>query len=310
MTSRLDLNLIQLLVSIVQAGTMSAAAQRLGVTRSQVSRGLKKLERDMGAQLLRRTTRQLELTQQGALVYEHGLRAMREVDTARYLVQRTADEPTGYIRVSVPIALGEQLLGKMLIDFARRYKGISLRVVFSNRINDLISSEIDVAVRVVDQPPNDYVARKVTDIQWYLCASAGYLAQTRKIRTPQQLGKLDILMPPSNKRSSTLVLEKADQQHTVRVSTKLESESFPYLAQAAEMGLGVVLLPAYYAINAIRENRLQRVLPDYQVLLNAQNHLYILTAPNLYPSSASRAVVEFLVKHLADELVSSTLQDS
>ena len=301
MPSHPDLNLIQQLVSIVQAGTMSEAARHLGVTRSQVSRNLKKLERDMGAQLIRRTTRRLELTQQGMLVYEHGLRIIQEVETARYLVQRMVDEPTGYIRVSIPTGLGQLVLGNMLTQFVRRFKGIRLRVLFSNRVEDLISSEIDIAVRVVEQPPIDYVARKVTKIHWCLCASSRYLSQVEKIRTPQQLQELDILMPPTNKRNTVLALEKAGQRHAVRVITKLESESFPYLQEAAELDAGIALLPSYCAINAIRENRLLQILPDYRVL-QPMKDLYILTAPNPYPSSASRAVVEFLADHLAERL--------
>lgn len=296
-----DLNLIQQLVSIVHAGTMSSAARHLGVTRSQVSRNLKKLERDMGAQLIRRTTRRLELTQQGMLLYEHGLRIIQEAETARYLIQKMVEEPTGYIRVSIPTGLGHLFLSNLLTRFVKRFKGIRLRVLFSNRVEDLISSEIDIAVRVVDEPPIDYVARKVARMHWHLCASPKYLESVGKIRSPQQLQELDFLMPPPSKRNPLLTLERAGERQAVRITTKLESESFHYLQEAAEQDAGIVLLPSYCAIQAVREQKLQRVLPEFQVL-QPMNNLYILTAPNPYPSSSSRAVVEFLAHHLAEEL--------
>lgn len=224
----LDLNLMRLLVAIVEAGTLSGAAQRIGVTRSQASRGLKALERDMGTLLVRRTTRKLELTQHGELVHEHAVRQLKEMETARYLVQQSGSEPSGHVRVSVPTALGELLLCRLLIDFALRYEGISVQVRLSNRVSDLISSEIDVAVRVVDQPPEDYVARSVGTVEWCLCAGPGYLARVGRIRVPADISGLALLMPPTGKRSNMLMLERVTERHPVKVNTKLESESFPF----------------------------------------------------------------------------------
>ncbi|MFT0851898.1 substrate binding domain-containing protein [Achromobacter sp. F4_2707] len=171
----------------------------------------------------------------------------------------------------------------MSMGFVKRFKGIRLRVLFSNRVEDLISSEIDIAVRVVDEPPIDYVARKVAKMHWHLCASPKYLESLGKIRSPQQLEELDFLMPPPSKRTPLLTLERAGERQAVRITTKLESESFPYLQEAAEQDAGIVLLPSYCAIQAVREQKLQRVLPEFQVL-QPMNNLYILTAPNPYPS--------------------------
>lgn len=296
-----DLNLMRVLVAIVDAGTLSGAAQRLGVTRAQVSRNLKSLERQLEVLLIRRTTRSLELTQQGSLVYEHATRAIREMETARYLVQQMGAQPSGHVRVSVPTALGELLLGRLLIDFAQRYEGISVRVRLSNRVSDLISSEVDVAVRVVNDPPDGYVARHVTTIDWHLCASSQYLETVSPIKDTLALENHRMLLPPTGKLNNVLTIQSPSGLQDVNVQTKLESESFPYLAQAAAQGVGIVLLPSYYAAHMIQKKTLVRVLPDCNVIF-PDNKIYILTAPSPYPSSASRAVVEFIAKSLADEL--------
>lgn len=193
----LDLNLIQLFVTIVEAGTLSEAALRQGVTRSHVSRNLQKLERAFGAQLIRRTTRRLELTHEGSVLYDHGARMAREVESARHALQKLGAEPTGHVRLSLPTGLGElDMLRPLLVRFALEHPSLSLRVLFSNRVSDLISSEIDVALRAISVPPQDYVARELGRIKWHLCAAPEYLARMGMPAHPRDLGRFDFLGPP------------------------------------------------------------------------------------------------------------------
>ncbi|WP_454695479.1 LysR family transcriptional regulator [Achromobacter aegrifaciens] len=290
----LDLNLIQLFVTIVDAGTLSEAAVRHGVTRSHVSRNLQKLERAFGAQLIRRSTRRLELTQQGSVLYEHGARMAREVESARHALQKLGSEPAGHVRLSIPTGLGElDQLRPLLVDFALRHPSLTLRVLFSNRVSDLISSEIDVALRVMTTPPQDYVARALGDVKWVLCAAPSYLEQFGAPAHPRDLARLHFLGPPDPRPLVTLRLRRKDQLHEAKLAPRLQSEYFPFLAQAARAGAGVALLPAYVVSADIAAGRLTPVLPAYQAM-GPGDKLFILTTPNPYPSTAQRAVVDFL----------------
>jgi DNA-binding transcriptional LysR family regulator len=290
----LDLNLIQLFVTIVDAGTLSEAAVRHGVTRSHVSRNLQKLERAFGAQLIRRSTRRLELTQQGSVLYEHGTRMAREVESARHALQKLGSEPTGHVRLSIPTGLGElDPLRPLLVSFALRHPSLTLRVLFSNRVSDLISSEIDVALRVMSTPPQDYVARALGEVKWVLCAAPVYLAQFGPPAHPRDLARLHFLGPPDPRPQVTLRLRRKDQLHEAKLAPRLQSEYFPFLAQATRAGAGVALLPAYVVHEDIAAGRLTPVLPAYQAL-GPGDKLFILTTPNPYPSTAQRAVVDFL----------------
>ncbi|CAB3933483.1 LysR family transcriptional regulator [Achromobacter insolitus] len=290
----LDLNLIQLFVTIVDAGTLSEAALRHGVTRSHVSRNLQKLERAFGAQLIRRSTRRLELTQQGSVLYEHGARMAREVESARHALQKLGSEPTGHVRLSIPTGLGElDTLRPLLVSFALRHPSLTLRVLFSNRVSDLISSEIDVALRVMSTPPQDYVARALGDVKWVLCAAPAYLAQFGQPAHPRDLVRLHFLGPPDPRPQVTLRLRRKDQLHEAKLAPRLQSEYFPFLAQAARAGAGVALLPAYVVHEDIAAGRLTPVLPAYQAMGPGEK-LFILTTPTPYPSTAQRAVVDFL----------------
>ncbi|OAE68319.1 LysR family transcriptional regulator [Achromobacter insolitus] len=290
----MDLNLIQLFVTIVDAGTLSEAALRHGVTRSHVSRNLQKLERAFGAQLIRRSTRRLELTQQGSVLYEHGARMAREVESARHALQKLGSEPTGHVRLSIPTGLGElDTLRPLLVSFALRHPSLTLRVLFSNRVSDLISSEIDVALRVMSTPPQDYVARALGDVKWVLCAAPAYLAQFGQPAHPRDLVRLHFLGPPDPRPQVTLRLRRKDQLHEAKLAPRLQSEYFPFLAQAARAGAGVALLPAYVVHEDIAAGRLTPVLPAYQAMGPGEK-LFILTTPTPYPSTAQRAVVDFL----------------
>jgi len=289
----LDLNLIQLFVSIVDAGTLSEAAIRQRITRSHVSRGLQKLERALGAQLIRRTTRRLELTHEGTLLYEHGVRIARELESARHALHKVGSEPAGHVRVSIPTGLGELDLRPLLIRFAKQHPALNLRVLFSNRVSDLISSEIDVALRVITDPPQDYVAREICDVQWHLCATPEYLRKAGTLAHPRDLVRVSFLCPPGNKQYFSLALRHKTQTHTIKLVPHMQSEYFPFLAESARAGLGVALLPAYVVREDIARRRLRIVLPQYQVA-GPGCKLYILTTPNPYPSSGVRAVVDFL----------------
>ncbi|WYX63039.1 LysR family transcriptional regulator [Achromobacter xylosoxidans] len=294
----LDLNLIQLFVTIVEAGTLSEAALRQGVTRSYVSRNLQKLERAFGAQLIRRTTRRLELTHEGSVLYDHGARMAREVESARHALQKLGAEPTGHVRLSLPTGLGElDMLRPLLVRFALEHPSLSLRVLFSNRVSDLISSEIDVALRAISVPPQDYVARELGRIKWHLCAAPEYLARMGMPAHPRDLGRFDFLGPPGPAPQATLRLRGKGQPHEVKLATRLQSEYFPFLAQAAREGAGVALLPAYIVRPDLEAGRLLQVLPAYQAE-GPGDKLYILTSPTPYPSSAQRALVDFLKREL------------
>lgn len=294
----LDLNLIQLFVTIVEAGTLSEAALRQGVTRSHVSRNLQKLERTFGAQLIRRTTRRLELTQQGTVLYEHGARMSREVESARHALQKLGAEPTGHVRLSLPTGLGElDALRPLLVRFALEHPSLSLRVLFSNRVSDLISSEIDVALRVISTPPQDYVARELGEVKWHLCAAPGYLQRAGKPAHPRDLGRLDFLCPPGPKPQTTLRLTRKGQVYEAELAPRLQSEYFPFLAQAARDGAGIALLPAYIVQPDLEAGRLIEVLPAYKAQ-GPGDKLFILTSPTPYPSTAQRALVDFLKSEL------------
>lgn len=293
----MDLNLIQAFVDIVDAGNLAEAGRRRGVTRSQVSRQLRELEHQAGAQLLRRTTRRLELTGPGHALYQHGVRILQEVASAQAEIDSLGQTLRGHVRVSVPTGLGDAYIAPLLLQFAQKHPGITLRVFFANRVNDLIAAEIDVALKVTSAPPLDHVAREICDIRWQLYASPEYLAGIPPVQVPPDLTGCNFLCPPYPPRQFPLSLYRDGQRVDVALTPKLQSENFLFLARAVREGHGIGMLPVYIGWDEVRAGRLVPVLPDWRPE-GLGNKLFIITTPNLHPSMATRALIGFLREEL------------
>ncbi|MBB3258650.1 DNA-binding transcriptional LysR family regulator [Paraburkholderia bannensis] len=291
----MDLNLIGIFVEIVESQSLSAAARKLGMTRANISQRLKQLERETGAQLLRRSTRSLELTQAGHTLYDCGQRMLDDLSTARASIESLGLTLTGRIRISVPTGCGRMFIGRILIGFARAHPGITLHVTFKNRIDDLIAEEVDVALSVPHSPPLDCVARNICTINWHLYASSAYVETHGPINIPADLNGHALLAAPHPERRVTMTLvhlQNEDEAHPITLRPALQSTDYPFLAEAACDGLGIGLLPAYIS-QAPANRTLLRILPQYRVT-GQQDVLYIVTLPNRYPSPATQALIDYL----------------
>src|SRR5690625_1586008 len=155
MDNSINLNLIKLFITVVESGTISEAARRLGMTRSNASRQLKALELEIGAQLFRRTTRRTEITEPGKILYKHSVRMIEEMSIARASIDSLGQKIKGEIRIRLPTGLGHLYLTDFLLQFARLYPELTLRIRINDYIGDLIDAEVDLALRITSTPPED-----------------------------------------------------------------------------------------------------------------------------------------------------------
>lgn len=296
----MDIKTLQYFSAIVEAGGMSGAARRLGTSRSHISRRLKALEQDLQVQLLRRTTRRVEPTQIGWALYEHASRISQELSALQSTVDNLGRNLRGHLRISIPSALGQQVVGPLLLEFADAYPDVTLQLTFSNRIFDLVAEEIDVALRVTNTPPDTLVARDLGPVEWVLCASPDYLRRIGAPAAPEDLLRCDIVTAKVTDLRLPLELTDGKQAQQVTLRPRLQSDDMLFLRRAALQGLGCVLLPYYAVRDELNAGSLLTVLPEYRARVDAWgDHLYLLTAPNLYPTLATRALIEFLRSKLA-----------
>jgi DNA-binding transcriptional LysR family regulator len=296
----MDLNLIRLFIEIVDSRSLSAAARKLGVTRSNISHRLKLLESETGAQLLRRSTRNIDLTEAGHAMYDGGRRMLEELNDARARIDSLGETLSGHVRISVPTGFGRMFVGPMLLEFMRTHPDVSLTVVFNNRIHSLIASQVDVALKITLEPPQECVARYICPLNWRLFASPAYLQKHGPIETPADLKSRVLVGSPYRGRTVTLKLfteSDTSDQHTVSLPAILQSADFPFLTEAVRRGMGIGLLPDY-AAHAPGHEVLQPILPGYRIA-ELGGALYILTLPNRYPSPSTRALIDYLRESIA-----------
>lgn len=296
MDNRFNLNLLHLFVEVVQCQTLSEAARRTGMTRSNASRQLKALELAVGAQLLRRTTRHTEVTEAGQLLYTHSLRMLDELEAARASIDSLGDTVRGDVRIRLPTGMGHLYLAPALIEFARHYPDVSLRVQINDFIDDLIRAEVDVALKITSTPPEDHVARKVCDISWCLCASPRFMAD-HPISTLEDLAHCTLITPASYGRRFDMKFDKDGVRTLLRVAPRLQSGDYPYLLENALADLGVALLPRYAVWKQLQSGALCEVLPDYEPE-GVGDSVYLLTAPNRFPTRATRTLMSFVTEHI------------
>ncbi|VBF93882.1 LysR family transcriptional regulator [Burkholderia pseudomallei] len=291
----MDLNALTLLVDILDAGNLSKAAQRLKMSRANVSYRLNQLEKSIGLQLVRRTTRRIEPTEIGLRLYEHGRRIQSELFAAREAVTTLGQDLQGRVRLSVPSGYGQLVMSNWLIAFKRLYPGIVLDVVFENRIEDLMRDEVDIAVRVMSEPPQNLVARDMGAVRYVACASPGFAATHGM---PTELGQLfdaPVITSTVVGRQLRVAAYLGDERHEVLLEPTLISENFLFLRQAILAGLGVGIVPDYVVHDDVRRGAVVTTLDAYRLSIFG-THMYMLYMPNRHHTRATSTFIDFMLE--------------
>jgi len=251
---------------VVAAGSLTAAARRLGMTPSAVSQHLRQLEQALGLALLHRSTRRLTLTEAGER-YHAGCAAM--VGAAREAEQalvRLRDEPEGELRLAAPVGFGS-LLASALAPL-RGYPRLSLRLLLDDKLIDLIAERVDIAVRVGEMADSSLVARKLGSTARQLCASPAYLAERGWPATPQDLLRHDWLGSKPNSSNSADMLEllgPSGERETLRLEGRVQVSQVTALHALAVAGWGISMGVSEDDRKALAEGRLLPVLPGWRM---------------------------------------------
>ncbi|MBT2299004.1 LysR family transcriptional regulator [Variovorax paradoxus] len=291
----MDLQSLTLLVEILDAGNLSAAARRLKMSRANVSYHLNQLERSVGAQLVRRTTRRAEATEIGQRLYQHGLAIQNELQAARESASALGQGLVGRVRLSVPSGYGQLVMSDWLIDFKRQYPGIVLDVLFENRIEDLLRDEVDIAIRVIPEPPLNLVARELGPVRYVACASRAY-AEAHALPTQlDQLASAPVVTAAVIGRQLRMSAYQGEERREVILEPTLISENFLFLRQAVLAGLGIGLVPDYVVQEDVRRGEVLTTLDDWRLSIFG-TQMFMLYMPNRQHTRATRTFIEFILE--------------
>jgi DNA-binding transcriptional LysR family regulator len=281
-------------VRAVDAGSLSGAARSLPSSLTSVSRQISALEGHFGTRLLLRTTRQLALTDEGRILYEHAKAILGEVKEIEAALSHNRHQPSGRIRVASPSLMGRLVIAPLLAEFLRRYPALSIDLLLVDRAVDLVEEDIHLAIRIGRLRDSQLVARKLADLRMIVCASPAYLARRGVPEAPGDLAHHDCLvfsdMPGS---AEWRFADDSRAGRKIRISGRLWMNSLDALATAAKDGAGIVRVPSWQAEADLAAGRLVRLLAEYEP---APVPLHLTFQPSRPASPKIRAFVDYLVE--------------
>jgi len=278
---------------VVEEGSFSAAARKLGLSKASVSREISNLEQRLGAQLLRRTTRRMSLTEAGEVFQERCQRVVEAAKDAEFSVSELQDTPRGVIRLAAPMSFGHLELAPRLPRFLERHPHIRVDVDATDRVVDLVYERVDLSVRIGRPRQQNYVRRKLCPIRVLICASPGYLERRGIPRTPEDLA--DHVCLGYTGRTATWRFSTGER---VQTTSSLNINNGDALRQAALVGHGIVYLPTFLLAEDIRAGRLVPVLTRHT---QHETNLLALYPESRHVSSKVRAMIDWLAEELGPE---------
>jgi DNA-binding transcriptional LysR family regulator len=291
------LNGMRVFAEVVEAKSFSAAADKLGMSKSLVSRHVSALEDSLSVKLLHRSTRKLSLTEAGALFYEHCARIVQEAALAEQRLTQTQSEPAGLVRVTAVPAFATRHVLPALSEFYQQYPKIQVKLFCSNRPVDLGDEGFDLGIRVSFSPDPNLVARKLAVNRSVLCASPAYLERSGKPRRPEDLRKHDCVLFPPLAPKGVWTLRRDRRKGSVPVSGVFETDEMDAVRAAVIAGLGIGILPMYMVGDALQRGELVPLLRQYQVV--PESAIYVVYLPNRTLPSRVRVLIDFLVERFA-----------
>jgi DNA-binding transcriptional LysR family regulator len=287
--AEVEIEELRTFVEVADAGGVSSAALRLGVSKSIVSRRLFRLESELGVQLLARSTRGAALTEAGATFRDYAARVCAEIDVARETILPTGDL-VGRLRVAAPLSFGPTHFAPVLAEMARRHPHLHVHTCYSDRFVDLIAEGYDCAIRVGYLPDSNLIARRIGPIHGKLVASPGYIQAHGSPETPDDLAIHQALM----QGTEAWQLIDGDRIITVRPQGRFKADNGTALVAAAAAGLGIAYLPDWLTHDHLASGALVPVMTRYPA---PPAGAYVVRPPGQHPARKIRVLTELLVEY-------------
>ena len=289
---------------LAQQGSYTAAAARLGVSKAAMSQRIAELERAAKVTLVQRTTRSLRLTEAGQRLVDETRASFEQIEQSFAQVRDLAEQPSGLLRVTAPVAFARQQLVPLLADFLKDHPDVRIELDMSDRLSALATEGFDLAIRHTARPPDTHVAWALCGTESVLVATRTYLRKHGEPQTPFDLQAHNCLHYPRSQDTPVWTFEPRqpsgrDERITVPVKGNLAANNSEALREAALTGAGIALLPDFSAQAALRQGKLVRVLPDWKPVGAFAETIYAIRPYALHVPRAVTALVASLRAGLA-----------
>ena len=284
-------------VEVARRGGFSAAARSLHLSTTAASRHVGELERMLGVTLLRRTTRQVSLTEAGSRYLPRAAAILEEIERLHDEISATDAAPSGKLRVTAPPALGHDWIAPLAVEFAERHPAIQLEMEFTERVVDLVAEGFDAAIRAGPLPDSSMIAHRILEIRYVLCASRRYLEERGRPERPEDLPKHECIHWRGSADGETWIFLKDDRRVAVPIRARLLISNFAAEREAALRDLGLAILPLLDVRDDLEAGRLEHVLPGWEV---PPGQLSLLRPPTAFEPPKLRAFNDFITHRLRE----------
>jgi DNA-binding transcriptional LysR family regulator len=288
---------IRVFSQVVESGSFSSAAARLGLSTTATSRHVAELEAHLQTRLLNRTTRRVSLTESGRAFYERSVQLLADLEEAQQEAQRAAIVPRGTIKLTTSMNFGVRHVAPAIAAFLGAHSGVRFDVSLSDRIVDLVEEGFDLGIRIGAPGSDNIVARKLGETRLLPCASPGYLKAHGAPQVPEDLAQHNCLTYEYvTPRNLWRFRDASGNERAVRVSGNLHSNNGDLLAEAAARGAGIVFEPAFIVGPEVRAGRL---VPLLQEFVAPPIPIFAAYPSRKHLSAKVRLFVEFMVERFS-----------
>lgn len=297
------LKAMQIFVKIVESGSLTAAADHLGLPQSSVVRSLAALEQTLGVQLLYRTTRKIALTAEGRGYYQRCRQILLEVEDAENALSQTQQAPKGRIRLTAPVMFGRMHLGPLVTDFLNHYPDVEVELLLLDRVVDLIEEGMDIALRIGSLPDSSLMARQVGEVKQVTCASPDYIAKHGSPEHPHQLMAHSCIHLSAMSAQPEWSFIDANKPLKAGIHSRFKTNQVDSARDACCKGLGIGQFLSYQVAEALQVGTLVPLLEAFQPPA--------LPVSLVYPqsrllASRSRTFIDWVAPRLSQRLQQPT----
>ncbi|WP_085907315.1 LysR family transcriptional regulator [Kiloniella majae] len=294
----MNLNEMAVFASVVEHESFTAAAKALGISKSAVSKQVSRLEDRLRIRLLNRTTRRLSLTEAGNLFFEKCQAVMDVAEQAEYAVSRLSSTPSGLLKINAPMSFGIKCMAPMLADFRTQFPEIEIDLVLNDQMVDLIEDGFDVGIRIGRLMDSRLIAKKISDCGMSIIAAPSYFAKGHTSVIPAELSGYNFLHYSNLNRVSGLKLIGENGTVTVPLTSDLSANNGDFILSAVQERIGFACMPDFICHDAIKENRVVKILPDWNV--DTDNAIYVVYPINRNLPPKARVFIDFIADYYGE----------
>lgn len=284
-------------IEVVEAGSFVGGAESMGLSKQVVSRHVAELEQHLGVRLLNRTTRRLSLTDDGQAYFARARELLEQLEELDAQVASGSAEPSGLIRINAPFSFGVLHLSHLWGRFADRYPKVSLDVILSDRVVDLVEEGYDLAVRISELQSSTLVSRKLTSTRMVLCASPGYIEKYGVPLMPDDLrGHRMISYSYLSTGDEWRFIGPSGMPVHVRMRTRLHTNSGDTCRAAALDDQGIVLQPEFMVGADLQQGRLVELMPRYNA---GELGIYAVYPSRRHLPVKTRCLIDYLISEFS-----------